>query len=206
MLNQPRYATQAPFERPIIDRSSHPFRAEVEDDDPDLRAAIEASLHEANIPKPSAPIESQPAGHLHSSSANMEVSRARSPNMTPTPSAPKLPQYDLEPLEEDAIFRFNQSMEQVRVQGGNDLSRYPAVNELYDKANETRPKLAMSLEDTGKKERELWRLNPNVPYRILQSSSLRCTTSFLKPSNCMISCSPIKYQDHGNGRLPRIHR
>jgi hepatocyte growth factor-regulated tyrosine kinase substrate len=33
------------------------------------------------------------------------------------------------------------------------MSRYPAVNELFDKANGLRPKLALSLDDTGRKER-----------------------------------------------------
>lgn len=35
------------------------------------------------------------------------------------------------------------------------MSRYPAVNELYDKANGLRPKLAMSLDDTDRKEQLL---------------------------------------------------
>jgi growth factor-regulated tyrosine kinase substrate len=70
----------------------------------------------------------------------------------PQLSLPKLPNYDLEPLESDMILTFSQTVEQVQAQGGRDLSRYPAVNELYDKANSLRPKLAMSLDDTGRKE------------------------------------------------------
>ena len=72
--------------------------------------------------------------------------------MPPQPSLPKLPNYDLEPLESDAILTFSQTVEQVQAQGGQDLLRYPAVNELYDKANSLRPKLAMSLDDMGQKE------------------------------------------------------
>ena len=55
-------------------------------------------------------------------------------------------------LETDTILTFNQTIEQVQARGERDLSRYPAVTELYDKANSLRPKLAMNLNDTGKKE------------------------------------------------------
>lgn len=64
-----------------------------------------------------------------------------------------MPNYDLEPLEADAILTFSQTVEQLQSQGGRDISRYPAVTELFDKANSLRPKLAMSLSDTGRKER-----------------------------------------------------
>lgn len=42
----------------------------------------------------------------------------------------------------------------MQAQGGKDLSRYPAVTELYDKASGLRPKLALSLDDSGRKERK----------------------------------------------------
>jgi growth factor-regulated tyrosine kinase substrate len=69
------------------------------------------------------------------------------------PPLPKIPTYELEPLETDAILTFNQTVEQVQAQGGRDLSRYPAVTDLYEKANGLRPKLALSLDDAGRKER-----------------------------------------------------
>ena len=125
-----------------------------EEDDPDLRAAIEASLREANAPKPSAPavIETPrteerqyPAIGSGYSQSNPEISEN---------TVPKVPNYDLAPLEADVILTFNQTVEQVQAQGGRDLSRYPAVTELYDKASGLRPKLALSMDDTGRKERE----------------------------------------------------
>ena len=95
--------------------------------------------------KPSAPTEMVSAE---------DVGRPSSypPSVTPTPSVPKIPNYDLEPPESDAILTFSQTVEQVQSQGGRDMSRYPAVSELFDKANGLRPKLAMSLDDTGRKE------------------------------------------------------
>lgn len=143
-----------------MDRTSYPGKpqSQAEEDDPDLRAAIEASLREADALRPSAPL-------------GMETPRAEQPafvynngpgyaqsypptSTTPKPTIPALPRYDLEPLEEDAILTFSQTVEQLQQQGGRDLSRYPAVTELYDKASSLRPKLAMSLSDTDRKERE----------------------------------------------------
>jgi growth factor-regulated tyrosine kinase substrate len=60
--------------------------------------------------------------------------------------------YDLDPTESDAILTFSQTIEQVQSEAGRDMSRYPAVNEMYDKANSLRPKLALSLSDAGRKE------------------------------------------------------
>lgn len=144
-------------EPPTVDHSTRPNRpAPIDDvDDPDLRAAIEASLREENMPKPSAPVEVQAAEDSPSSYTNARLSQSNPPTATPTPSVPKLPNYDLEPLEADAVLTFSQTVEQVQVQGDKDMSRYPAVNELYDKANALRPKLAISLDDTGRKEQLL---------------------------------------------------
>lgn len=147
-------------EPPIVDRSTRDVKtaiADDEEDDPDLRAAIEASLREANAPKPSAPIalDTPRTEEPAYSYAGPGYSHSYPPGVVPPqPSLPQLPNYDLEPLESDAILTFSQTVEQVQAQGGRDISRYPAVTELYDKATSLRPKLALSLDDTGRKERE----------------------------------------------------
>lgn len=148
------------YEPPLVDREEPSSHTMDEDNDPDLKAAIEASLREANAPKPSAPV-------------GIETPRAEEPSFsygraqsyppsaaTPRPTAPTLPNYDLQPLETDAILTFSQTVEQIQAQGGRDLSKYPAVNELFDQANGLRPKLAMSLSDTGRKEGELFLSTP----------------------------------------------
>lgn len=145
----------------MVDRTSYPGKSEpqaIEEDDPDLRAAIEASLREANAPQPSAPLgmETPRVEQTEFVYANGPGYAQSYPptSTTPKPTIPALPKYDLEPLEEDAILTFDQTVEQLQQQGGRDLTRYPAVTELYDKANSLRPKLAMSLSDAGRKERE----------------------------------------------------
>ncbi|KAJ3843147.1 hypothetical protein F5878DRAFT_575653 [Lentinula raphanica] len=150
---QPTYQYSEP---PIVDRSTHPSNPSEEEEDPDLKAAIEASLREANAPKPSAPIVVETPRSEQSIYDGPDYSQSYPPGVVPPhPSLPNIPNYDLEPLETDAILTFNQTVEQVQAQGGRDMSRYPAVNELYDKANSLRPKLAMSVDDTGRKEQML---------------------------------------------------
>ncbi|KAF9482396.1 ubiquitin binding protein [Pholiota conissans] len=148
-------------EPPIVDRSTYPNQKPAQaddDDDPDLKAAIEASLREASAPKPSAPVVVETPRSEESSFnyAGPGYSQSYPPaSAVAQPPLPELPNYDLQPLEADAILTFNQTVEQVDAQGGRDLSRYPAVTQLYDKASGLRPKLALSLDDAGRKEQML---------------------------------------------------
>ncbi|KAH9964632.1 hypothetical protein BC827DRAFT_1127346 [Russula dissimulans] len=148
-------------EPPLVDHSSKPS-LQAEDDDPDLRAAIEASLREANAPKPSAPtdLETPRAEGPSLSSGNPQ---SYFPSDAPAqPSVPALPNYDMAPLESDTIMTFSQTIEQVQAQGGGDMSRFPAVAQLFDNANNLRPKLARSLDDTGRKEELLTEMNDKL--------------------------------------------
>ncbi len=133
-------------EPPLVEHSlRRSTQAEEGEDDPDLRAAIEASLSEANGPKPSAP-------------TGLETPRARQtslsdPSVAPQgPSVPALPNYDLATSEEDTIITFSQTIEQAHGHGNGNLSRLPEVTQLFDNANNLRPKLARSLDDTGRRE------------------------------------------------------
>lgn len=145
-------------EPPLVDRATRPHASSPnsyeEEDDPDLKAAIEASLREASAPKPSAPIVIDASErYMAEQRAGPGYTQSYPPaSTTPKPRLPTIPSYDLEVLETDAILTFNQTVDQVQASGGRDLSRYPAVTELFDKANGLRPKLAMSLSDTSRKE------------------------------------------------------
>ncbi|OJA13465.1 hypothetical protein AZE42_04415 [Rhizopogon vesiculosus] len=150
---QPSVQSWQTSEPPVVHRKTHPDHkvADADEDDPELRAAIEASLREVSTPKPSAPVEV-----ASTDSYNVYApTQSDPPTVVPAPSAPKLTSYDLEPMETDAILTFSQTVEQVQTQGGRDMSRYPAVNELFDRASGLRPKLAMSLDDTDRKEQLL---------------------------------------------------
>lgn len=150
--SQPEPSNWQASEPPLINRSTRPGQAyEDEEDDPDLRAAIEASLREANAPKASAPI---PVETPRSESQSFVYPQAHSYPTTSSVVAPAQPNYDLQPLESDVILTFSQTIQEIEARGGSDISRFPAVNELYDKANGLRPKLALSLDDTDRKQSE----------------------------------------------------
>ena len=121
------------------------------DNDPDLKAAIEASLRDASNPTPSAP-----------SSVDFSQPVATPPHLNDARRDPRLanqllnlPNYDMELRESDTIMTFTQTVEQAQHDpSGRDISRYPMLNQLYDQANGLRPKLAMSLDDTSRRESE----------------------------------------------------
>ncbi|EJD04541.1 ubiquitin binding protein [Fomitiporia mediterranea MF3/22] len=139
-------------EPPLVDRKTRPQAADDDESDPDLRAAIEASLREANAPKPSAPISLETP---RSEAPSFVPSQSQSYPATSSTAVPPQSNYELAPLESDVILTFSQTVQEVEARGGRDISRYPAVNELYDKANGLRPKLALSLDDTDRKEKTL---------------------------------------------------
>ncbi|KAH8111475.1 ubiquitin binding protein [Phellopilus nigrolimitatus] len=144
----PKWQTSEP---PLVDRATRPSGDE-EEDDAELRAAIEASLREASAPRPSAPI---PVETPRSETQNFLYPQSQSYPTSSSASVPTQPNYDLQPVESDVILTFSQTVQEVESRGGRDIARYPAVNELYDKANGLRPKLALSLDDADRKEKAL---------------------------------------------------
>ena len=90
-------------ERLLVDRSFRPRAPDDEENDPDLRAAIEACLREANAPKANAQALAESpvvetSGQSYTSSSYT----------TPTPTANALPDYDLRPLEGDTFLTSSQ--------------------------------------------------------------------------------------------------
>ncbi|KAI0932932.1 hypothetical protein AcW1_000097 [Taiwanofungus camphoratus] len=198
-------------EPPLVDRRTHTYASssrlrDEEEDDPDLKAAIEASLREANAPRPSAPLaietptieQPSPYGTGYGYPQSYPPSAA-----TPKPRAAAVPNYDLEALESDAILTFNQTVEQVQAQGATDLSRYPAVTELYDKANSLRPKLAMSLSDTGRKEQLLQEMHEKLSQAVKLYDNL-LTEQVTRPSWRTAPAAPsTSYQQVNAGYAPQ---
>ncbi|KAG8849418.1 Vacuolar protein-sorting-associated protein 27 [Serendipita sp. 411] len=119
-------------EPPIIDRST--AHRDEEEEDEDLRAAIQASLREARAPQPSAP--------------------AAEPSTQPVSDSPValVPSYDLAPLESDAIMSFSQTVAEAQTYGLRDLRQ---THDLYRRATTYQPKLTRTLDETEKKEQLL---------------------------------------------------
>lgn len=137
-------------EPPLVNHRSAAI-PEDDEDDPDLRAAIEASLREANAAKPSAPSEAlRSVAQPYQTYSQPEYA---TPQSAPAPSVPALPNYDLEILEGDTIMTFNQTVEQIQAQNRPELVQYPAVSELHRRATGLVPKIDRSIDDTERKER-----------------------------------------------------
>jgi len=139
-----------PSQPPLANPPTNNPTASDLDDDPDLKAAIEASLRDVSDPTPSAP-----------SSVDFPQSVATPADAQQDPRLANqllnLPNYDMELRESDTIMTFTQTVEQAQHDpSGRDISRYPMLNQLYDQANGLRPKLAMSLDDTSRRESELF--------------------------------------------------
>lgn len=119
--------------------------------DPELKAAIEASLRDVSNPIPSAPL---PADFVQPvASPPRQITVPQAPHLASSLSS--LPNYDIDLRESDAIMTFSQTVEQAQHDpNGRDINRYPMLNQLYDQANGLRPRLAMSLDDTGRRESE----------------------------------------------------
>jgi len=143
----------APSQLPLTNApTSNPSGSDL-DDDSDLKAAIEASLRDVSNPMPSAPLSvdfPQPVALSPYQVNSQQESRLANP-------LSNLPNYDMDLRESDTIMTFTQTVEQVQHDpDGRDISRYPTLSQLYDQANGLRPKLAMSLDDTSRRESELF--------------------------------------------------
>ena len=120
-----------------------------EDDDPDLAAAIAASLRDL-APAPSAPAESYASLYPSSSSVHY-------PSAVPAPRFAPLPSYDLSPSESSSLETFSS-----RVLEGPKEHMGERERELYERARMAQPRLERGLEDAARRREILVEMNEKL--------------------------------------------
>ncbi|PWN22340.1 ubiquitin binding protein [Microstroma glucosiphilum] len=120
------------------------------DDDPDLAAAIAASLREYAPPPPSAPADFSDEA-AYAPGAPPQSSQYQQEQQSKLPLPPSL---ELPPQDVDSLLSFSQALrlqEQHARQTGIEPAPNPQVQSLYDKATAARPKMARSLDEAGRR-------------------------------------------------------
>jgi growth factor-regulated tyrosine kinase substrate len=117
----------------------------VEDDDEEMRLAIEASLREMEKARPSAP-----QGHDEPEYRVSGLARRRiCINQLEQP----LPTYDLSAREAETVLTFSSTMDQMAAYGERDLRRFPHAHVLADQAYAVAGKLHRNAEEKSTKQR-----------------------------------------------------
>ena len=117
----------------------------MEDDDEEMRLAIEASLRDMDKARPSAP---QGADEPEFKVCLSEVRVSTRSRLQP------LPTFDLAPRETETILTFSNTLDQMAAYGERDLRRFPHAHMLHEQAYVLGGKLQRNAEEKSTKQRK----------------------------------------------------